>query len=269
MSVKEGARGALKRLGIEGTAMRARDRQVARRAIRNGAGGTGPDGLPVPPAELINLVAGPTPIDEFLAGGKLGHDVIHAALERNDISLDGATVLDFGVGCGRVARHWKDDPVKFHGSDYNPVLVEWCQANLPHVTAGTNQLEPPLPYKAETFDLIYALSVFTHLTEPQQLVWASELRRVTKPGGVVLFTTHGPTFPHADPQFRTPEIQERLAAGEFLIFEPGHAGRNHCAALHPRDWVEKHMLSGFELVEYAERGATMNGGQDIYLVRRV
>ena len=28
------------------------------------------------------------------------------------------------------------------------------------------------------------------------------------------------------------------------------------------------MLDGFDLVEYAERGAEMNGGQDLYLVRR-
>ena len=39
-------------------------------------------------------------------------------------------------------------------------------------------------------------------------------------------------------------------------------------ALHPRSWIEANMLDGMELVEYVERGATMNGGQDLYLVRR-
>jgi hypothetical protein len=42
-----------------------------------------------------------------------------------------------------------------------------------------------------------------------------------------------------------------------------------CAALHPREWVEANMLDGFECVEYVERGAEMNGGQDLYLLRRV
>jgi len=33
--------------------------------------------------------------------------------------------------------------------------------------------------------------------------------------------------------------------------------------------VEANMLTGFELIEYVERGAEMNGGQDIYLVKKV
>jgi hypothetical protein len=33
--------------------------------------------------------------------------------------------------------------------------------------------------------------------------------------------------------------------------------------------VEDHMLSGLDLVEYRENGAAMNGGQDLYLTRRV
>jgi len=49
---------------------------------------------------------------------------------------------------------------------------------------------------------------------------------------------------------------------------PEHAGRNACTALHPRAWVQKHMLAGLDLLEYAENGAEMNGGQDLYLTRR-
>jgi SAM-dependent methyltransferase len=116
---------------------------------------------------------------------------------------------------------------------------------------------------------VYALSVFTHLDESQQLSWIAELRRVTKPGGLVLFTTHGPSFPHGDESFSTPEIAARLDRGELVVFAADHAGRNMCAALHPREWVEANMLDGFECVEYVERGAEMNGGQDLYLLRRV
>jgi SAM-dependent methyltransferase len=180
-----------------------------------------------------------------------------------------AALLDFGVGCGRVARHWKGIATEVHGSDYNPILVEWCRANLPFVKASTNQLNPPLSYPDNRFDFIYALSVFTHLTEVQQHAWSAELQRVTRPGGHVLFTTHGPTFPHRDPTFSTPELRSRLEQEGFIVFEEGHAGRNNCAALHTRDWVVSNMLDGFELLEYVERGAEMNGGQDLYLARRI
>jgi SAM-dependent methyltransferase len=86
--------------------------------------------------------------------------------------------------------------------------------------AVTNRLDPPLPYPDERFDLVYALSVFTHLTESQQRSWSAELHRVTRTCGYVLFTTHGPSFPHSDPSFTTPEIANRLANGELLVFEP-------------------------------------------------
>ena len=177
-------------------------------------------------------------------------------------------MLDFGIGCGRVARHWAGLDVDVHGCDYNAQLVAWCRRNLPHVTARANGLEPPLPYEDEQFDLVYALSVFTHLTKRQQRAWMAELRRVTRAGGLVLFTTHGPTFAFTDPAWPPPEIRRRVAAGELVVVLPEHAGRNACTALHPRAWVEQHMLSGLELVEYRENGALMNGGQDLYLTRR-
>jgi SAM-dependent methyltransferase len=262
------AQAVLRRVGLEGRAMRTRDRIRARQATRKDQRTLGPDGLPVPAHELISQVAGDISTDLFFSGGAQGREVITQTLARNDIKLDGLAMLDFGMGCGRVARHWREDDIEVHGCDYNPPLVEWVRNSLPFVHVEVNHLEPPLPYPDARFDVIYALSVFTHLTERQQRAWMTELRRVTRPGGYVLFSTHGPTFPHGDPKFRTPEVLARLEAGELLVFAPDHAGRNYCAALHPRSWVEENMLDGFELVEYVERGATMNGGQDIYLVRR-
>lgn len=257
-------------IGLHGPALRARDRLRARRALRSDPRAIGIDGLALPPDELISQVSGIRDQQEFLAGGALGREVITAVLQRNGVQItDLGTMLDFGVGCGRVARHWAALDVDVHGCDYNPQLVAWCRSNLPHVTARVNGLEPPLPYNDEQFDLVYALSVFTHLTEHQQRAWIAELRRVTRPGGLVLFTTHGPTFAFTDPAWPSPEIRRRLADGELVVVLPEHAGRNACTALHPRRWVEEHMLSGLELVEYGVNGATMNGGQDLYLTRRI
>jgi SAM-dependent methyltransferase len=257
-------------LGIDGHLKRARDRQRARRALRHDPRELAPDGLPLPPPELISQVAGASTGEQFFELGARGRAVIADAVRRSGADLDAMeAILDFGVGCGRVARHWRGASFQVYGCDYNPVLVDWCRHNLPHVRAQANKLNPPLPYGDERFDLVYALSVFTHLDEAQQLSWIAELRRVTKPGGLVLFTTHGPSFPHGDESFSTPEIAARLDRGELVVFAADHAGRNMCAALHPREWVEANMLDGFECVEYVERGAEMNGGQDLYLLRRV
>jgi SAM-dependent methyltransferase len=50
-----------------------------------------------------------------------------------------------------------------------------------------NGHEPPLPFESEKFDLVYAVSVFTHIDQ----FWASwmvELHRVLAPGGFLVAT---------------------------------------------------------------------------------
>ncbi len=73
----------------------------------------------------------------------------------------------------RVARHWAAVPgPEVHGCDYNPELVEWCASNLCSLRGDfRNELAPPLPYVSGSFDLIYALSVFTHLDDALQRAW--------------------------------------------------------------------------------------------------
>jgi 8-oxo-dGTP diphosphatase len=49
---------------------------------------------------------------------------------------------------------------------------------------------PPLPYAESSFDLVYGVSVFTHLSEEHQRAWLPELRRILKPGGLLLLSFH-------------------------------------------------------------------------------
>jgi SAM-dependent methyltransferase len=106
---------------------------------------------------------------------------------------DVGAVLDWGVGCGRVARHLAPAlGERFFGCDIDASNIEWCQSNLPG-TYRASKLEPPLPFEEASFDVIYGISVFTHLRKPWELAWLKELHRVLKPGGVILMTVHGRT----------------------------------------------------------------------------
>ena len=102
-------------------------------------------------------------------------------------------VLDFGCGCGRALRHFHDHPLSFqmYGTDIDAEAIAWCRRKLPFVTFRVNDPLPPLPFAAGTFDLIYAVSVFTHLDEGHQLAWLKELKRVSKPGAILLLSAHG------------------------------------------------------------------------------
>lgn len=106
---------------------------------------------------------------------------------------DADAVLDWGCGCGRVARHLAPAlGERFHGCDIDSDNVNWCSGHLPgHYAKST--LNPPLPYPAGSFDIIYGVSVFTHLKTNWEAQWMAELHRVLRPGGYALMTVHGRT----------------------------------------------------------------------------
>ena len=228
-------------------------------------------GLPVPSAKLRILVSGTADPKFFLDTGRGQAELFRDLYERHAGPIsDASAILDFGCGCGRLARWWSDlrGPQVF-GCDPNPALIGWVQESLPFVNATRSSEEPPLPYPDATFDFIYALSIFTHLPAAKALPWMAELRRVTKPGGLVLFTTAGDSY------------RDRLTAGEAARYQQGEevvqfdsaSGTNLCIVYHPPAYVRGRMLAGFELVEevfaheHPDRADALQMVQDCYLVR--
>ena len=195
------------------------------RALGGEKGVDAPDGLPLPPPHLRVRVAGNTDVAEFLERGRLMEEAMRAALGRAGAPLAShQAILDFGCGCGRVLRRWRGLDAYVCGTDLSGPAVKWCQAHLPFVEVGVNGLEPPLNYDDESFDLIYAISVFTHLPVATQLAWRDELRRVLRPGGHLLLTLHG------DAYIGQLRVEERSVyeAGGCVVRWPEAAGAN-CA----------------------------------------
>ena len=87
-----------------------------------------------------------------------------------------------------------------------------------------NALTPPLPYADEQFDLVYALSVFTHLPEPLHFAWMREMKRVLKTDGYLIFSTHGEPY-LGD---LTPDQQAEFRAGRVVVKDQDAAGTNRC-----------------------------------------
>lgn len=225
-------------------------------------------GLPIPPGRLIYLVAGTEDAAWFLAAGQRAAESVRSVLERQGIKPESlGAVLDFGCGVGRVIRHWEDlanQGVTLHGTDYNPALVAWCRRNLPFARFAVNGLGPGLEYPDGEFDLIYAFSVFTHLSPSSQTAWLTELQRVLKPGGHLLISLHGAYY---RPSF-TAEERERFDRGEMLIVQSGRQGSNDCAVYHPESYVRNELVRGWELADFVPEGAWGNPNQDLYLLRK-
>lgn len=235
---------------------------------------TGPDGLPLPPVHLVRITSGcarqarTSPermYRSFFERGLEGSRNIRERVTRSGADMSAMeAILDFGCGCGRVMRHWHDlERPELHGCDYNPLLAGWCAANLPFARFQVNQLEPPLPYDDDRFDLVYSVSIFTHLDADLQRPWIEELGRVARPGALVLVTVTGPELAN---ELLRPDDLARFEHGELVVKRSELAGTNACAAYHPARYIREELARGFELVEHVVSGAP-DVRQDVVLLR--
>jgi SAM-dependent methyltransferase len=219
----------------------------------------------VPPAQLrVRIGPAHGDLDVFLGSGARHADLVRALLrEGGSDPAAAAPILDFGCGCGRVARHWYGVDVDLHGCDVNWRMIEWCRQNLPFGQFDVNGLDPPLPYDAGSFGLAYAFSVFTHLPERLQHEWVLEFERVLRPGGYLLFSTLGEYYVGLD---RLTERERRdFDEGKLVVLFEGHAGENLCSAYHPPEYVESTLAQGFDYLVH--RKGDEREHHDMHLLR--
>jgi len=220
----------------------------------------------VPPAHLrVRISPTQADADVFLVSGARHASLIRELLHECGTDPTSASpILDFGCGCGRVARHWSGVAVELHGCDVNRRLVDWCRRNLPFGTFDVNELSPPLPYRDGSFGLAYAFSVFTHLPEHLQGEWMQEFQRVVRPGGYLLISTLGEYYVGLD---RLNEHERRkFERGALVVLFQDHIGENVCSAYHPQAYVETTLSAGFEYAAYRKGSELEN--HDIHLLRK-
>jgi SAM-dependent methyltransferase len=121
----------------------------------------------------------------------------HKYLERSLAELD--TILDWGCGCARNTQPLIKiaSGARIHGIDIDPLNIAWSKQHVAGATFDVSGLFPPLKFADGTFDIVYGLSIFTHLTERAQDLWLAELHRVLKPGGIAFLTYHGEAAAYA------------------------------------------------------------------------
>lgn len=148
--------------------------------------------LPIPPIELRRSVGIEDPAFFDNPHGTLAFgDHVPAENYRS--------VLDFGCGCGRIARQMLMQneivPSRYLGLDLYRPSINWCRDNLRapgfefrHLNAANVGFNPNGVRHAdfgadEQFSLINAHSVFTHITEPDLDFYFDQCaRRLTADG---------------------------------------------------------------------------------------
>jgi SAM-dependent methyltransferase len=105
-------------------------------------------------------------------------------------------ILDFGCGWGRIIRFFLKDvvPEKIYGIDVDPEMVDICRQTVRYGNYSTVKPQPPAGLADNTFDVIYAYSVFSHLSEAVHIQWVEEFSKILKPGGILIATTQSRNF---------------------------------------------------------------------------
>jgi SAM-dependent methyltransferase len=148
-------------------------------------------GVPFPPWQEMVTVGGETDLRIFL---NVGYDCYR--LIRDGIPSDikyPIKILDFGVGCGRTMRFFfrESDRFECHGCDVDHRAIKYLAKSVPFIQAKINQNKPPLPYGPGSFQLVYSISVFTHLNFEAFQAWLKEMHRVLENDGILQMTLHG------------------------------------------------------------------------------
>jgi SAM-dependent methyltransferase len=110
--------------------------------------------------------------------------------------LQQSRVLDFGCGWGRLTRYFaKDVPSgMLYGCDVDPKILAICrELRVPGVIRQSAVRPSSLPFD-EHFDLVFAFSVFTHLSEASHMESLAAIHNSLSPGGILVATIRPRTF---------------------------------------------------------------------------
>jgi SAM-dependent methyltransferase len=226
-----------------------------------------PVNLPLPPLELamrVGSVVGSDPMGGYEGIGVTAKLTIEQSLPA-DWNWEGRRALDFGCGAGRVLRHFTREATaaEFFGCDIDEASIAWLNANAcPPFHAFVVAEEPGLPTEDDYFDVAWAMSVFTHLTD-HWAGWLLELHRVLKPGGHLITTFLGSNI--AKEQLDEPWKEDRVGMNVVGAGRPWAEGGP--SVFHSQWWLRAHWGRAFEIVEL-EPNELYPGTQGLIVMRK-
>jgi SAM-dependent methyltransferase len=195
---------------------------------------------------------------------------------------DFSDALDFGCSSGRVVRVLAASypGTRWRGCDPNPGAIAWAKEHLPGIDFFVNEDFPPLRLAEGSFDLVYAISIWSHFEPTLGLRWFEEMHRILRPGGHLVLTTHGLTSIeyYGVRYMRTPQqldeiVVELYRKGWWYAPEFGEEGdwgvahQNWGTAFISPEWLLTNLCPRWRVLEFAPGRNLSN--QDAYVLQRV
>ncbi len=219
-----------------------------------------PEDLPLPPDRLLQRI-GATGEDGATTFEELGEEdrrTIEAALP-DGWDWHGKRVLDFGCGPGHVLQQFvaEAEEAEFWGADDDDPSIDWLRTKLEppfrFILAGE---EPRLDLEDGKFDLIYAISVYTHRTA-DWAAWLCEHHRLLADDGVLVATVLGAGM--SEVLVGEEWDEDRIGHNTLLHGMPTEHGGP--IAFDSPWWIRAHWGRAFEILalDPGERGVERHG----------
>lgn len=220
-----------------------------------------PDFVP-PPYRAMHDAYASVSYRSYWDGGKITAIALKAIIDRHSPEPDG--IMEWGCGPARVIRHFPEifPHTRLAGADYNRESISWCKRALPGIDFSDNNLSPPLPFPSSRFDVIYALSVLTHLSGAQQINWLKELCRVLKrPSGCLILTTHGERCQ----KMLLPEERDKLAKEGIITRSGVQEGKRCFVSYNTAEYMRGVLFTSMTIAEHITDHPDI--AQDIWIVK--
>mgnify|MGYP001158540269 FL=1 len=218
----------------------------------------------LPPNRILYDISGSVDYPQYYEFGRSMAIYLSKKIEGLTKNLPAVRILEWGCGPARIIQ-WLPElfsrmDIKLAGADRNKDTIDWCSKNFPHIEFKTNSLDPPLGWKDGDFDIVYAVSVFTHLSEEKHYAWFSELVRLVKPGGFIIITVHGDRCCLG---LRKNEMKE-YHAGQLVVRGNVHEGKRLYTAYQSPEFMRKKLLKGMNFIDCFQDALIQ---QDIWVVK--
>jgi SAM-dependent methyltransferase len=119
-----------------------------------------------------------------------------AALLKYQTAFAGRDVLDLGVGTGRTTRYLAPLARRYVGIDYAPAMVRHCRAAMPDIEVRQADMRDLTEFPESSFDFVlgsnHVVDALSHLDRLEAL---GEARRLLRPDGIFMFSSHNRAVP--------------------------------------------------------------------------
>jgi len=238
-----------------------------------------------PPAAVHSMARG---MITEIGGSYYYADLVIAARAATGRPIPaGAACLDFSCSSGRVVRALAAayPEVNWCGCDPNSGAIEWARDHITGADFLVSSINPPLPYAPGSFELVFAISVWSHYSPAAARRWLDEMHRIVTPGGHLLLTAHGVNSCVWFTDNPDHAIKERLGSDWIARTGTRLVGDGHCfwdvfgdegdwgvvdadwgLAFFTPEWLLASATPAWSVCEY--RIGRAGGNQDVYLLER-